>query len=248
MLIALGLAIWIFLFLILTEPLNTQEFSRGEKFVFLPIYGLAGATAYLFMLPLQYYIYGKMKKRWKVLNEFVFFLCMLTTGLIFSRSIYLYIVVPNDNNPYSLWYFITSIYLPAIVTIFPIIAIGRWAFGRYYEKKIDDQKIQIDGEGTYEGLRLQLKDLIRVKADDNYVEISYLTNGILKKQLIRTKLSKVEHVIPELMRTHRSYLINPLHFQQFSMDSGKLIVLLTAELVVPVSKTYATSIKQNLLN
>ena len=241
--IALVLAVWIFLFLALTEPLDTDEFIGFEKLKYLPFYGFAGAVAYLLILPLQNFLYAKTQNVWLLYNEILFFAAMTMIGLVLSRIIYLYIVVPGAENPYTLWYFITSIYLPAIATVLPILAIARWAFGRYFEKKLDDQKIEIEGEGTYEGLRVQLEDLLVVKADDNYVEVSYLSNGLLKKQLIRNKLSKVETTIPQLVRTHRSYLINPNHFQQFKMETGKLNLILTNDLRVPVSKTYTEKIK-----
>ncbi len=242
-LIALGLAVWIFLFLVFTEPLDTDAFVGVEKFIYLPLYGIAGAIAYLFVLPLQRVIYKKSNKKWTLLSEVTFGLCMFLFGLALSRCVYLYIIVPGEPNPYTLGYFLSSIYLPAILTIFPIIAIGRWSFGRYFEKKLEDQKIEIAGEGTYEGLRISLNDLVAIKSEDNYIEVSYLNRDVVKKQLIRNKLSKIEADIPDLLRTHRSYLINPSHFQQFKMDSGKLSLLLTSEIVIPVSKTYTEKVK-----
>lgn len=248
LLIALGLAIWIFLFLTLTEPLDTNAFEGIEKLIYLPLYGIAGAIAYLIILPLQGYIYSKNNTEWTVWSELLFFLLLFMFGLLLSRLIYTYIIVSGEPNPYSLYYFTTAIYVPAIVTILPILAIGRWAFGRYFEKKLEDQKIEIEGEGTYEGLRLQLNDLVCIKADDNYVEVSFLTNGVLKKQLIRNKLSKVESAIPELLRTHRSHLINPIHFQQYKLESSKLNLVLSSEILIPVSKTYAVTVKEQLGN
>ncbi|MDX1463585.1 MAG: LytTR family DNA-binding domain-containing protein, partial [Marinirhabdus sp.] len=105
------------------------------------------------------------------------------------------------------------------------------------------KKIEIEGEGAYEGLRLQLNDLISVKADDNYVEVTYVVDGKLKKQLIRNTLKNVEAMVPELLRTHRSYLINPEHFQQFKTENGKLFLQLAYELVIPVTKTYTKEVK-----
>ncbi|GER59282.1 LytTR family DNA-binding domain-containing protein [Patiriisocius marinus] len=243
LLIALGLAVWIFLFLALTEPLDTNEFKGIEKLLYLPLYGLAGAIAYLLILPLQGFLYRNNINKWTILNELLFTISMFILGLLFSRAIYLYVIVPGAKNPYTLGYFISAIYVPAISTILPIILAGRWAFGRYFEKQIEDQKIEIEGEGTYEGLRIQLNDLIAVKADDNYIEVAFLNHGVLKKQLIRNKLSKIEIAIPELMRTHRSYLINPVHFQQFKMEQGKLSVILSAEILIPVSKTHTSKVK-----
>jgi DNA-binding LytR/AlgR family response regulator len=92
-------------------------------------------------------------------------------------------------------------------------------------------------------LRLDFNDLIVIKSDDNYVEVSFLNNSVLKKQLIRNKLSKIEIDIPELFRTHRSYLINPNHFQQFKMKNGKLSLILSSGIAIPVSKTHTGKVK-----
>lgn len=130
-----------------------------------------------------------------------------------------------------------------MATILPIILMGRWAFGKYREKKLEEKKIEIQGEGTYEGLRLHLNDLVAIKADDNYIAVSFLDNNKLKKQLIRNKLSTIATLHSDLLRTHRSYLINPYHFLQWKMISGKLHVVLTSEIEIPVSKTYTDDTK-----
>jgi len=246
--IAIALAIWVFVFLFLTEPLDVNELSTFEKLQYLPLYGLVGALSYLLMLPFQGFLYRRNEKQWMLKSEIFFFLFFVGAGLVLSRCIYLYIIVYGEPNPYTLWYFATALYLPAMSTIFPIVLVGRWAFGKYLEKQLEDQKIEIEGEGTYEGLRLQWNDLVYVKADDNYVEVSFLNNGALKKQLIRSKLSKVEGTFPELLRTHRSYLINPFHFLQFKTIEGKRNLQLTSEIIVPISKTYSEKVTGQLNN
>jgi DNA-binding LytR/AlgR family response regulator len=133
--------------------------------------------------------------------------------------------------------------MPAIATILPILIIGRFGFGKYYEKQIDDQKIEIKGEGNYEGLRLQLNEVICIQSSDNYIEVFYLSGNNLKKTLIRNKLSVIADEFPELLRAHRSYLINPFHFQRWKTDNGKLLVILNHQVEVPISKTYKNDIK-----
>ena len=41
--IALSLALWIFIFLYFTEPLDVNEFGDTEKLIYMPLYGLLGA-------------------------------------------------------------------------------------------------------------------------------------------------------------------------------------------------------------
>lgn len=243
LLIALCLCIWIFVFLFFTEPLDVNMLDYEDKLFYLPFYGLAGAVSYVLMLPFQYWLLKKGDNQWTLKSELFFFLFFLLAGLLISRLIYVYIVVANEPNIYSLSYFVKALYLPAIATMFPIVVACRWAFGKYLEKKLEDRKIEISGEGTFEGLRIQEQELISIKADDNYIEVSYQINGALKKQLIRNKLSVIEASLPFLVRTHRSYLINPFHFQQWDMNSGKLHLVLSNSIKIPVSKTYSSKIK-----
>lgn len=242
-LISLLLSIWVFVFLYFTEPLDVNELSNTEKLLFLPGYGIVAGFCYLIFLPFQNFLYFKLKKQWKIFSElsFIITFCVVTT--IIARCYYLYIVVVNEPNPHTFSYMLVSIFLPAIATILPIILIGRFSFGKYYEKQLEDQKIEIKGEGNYEGLRLQLNDVISIQSSDNYIEVFYLSGNDLKKTLIRNKLSVVADVFPELLRAHRSYLINPFHFQRWKTENGKLFVILNHHVEVPISKTYKTHIK-----
>lgn len=244
--LALGLALWIFAFLYFTEPLDVAELSNIEKLTYLPLYGIAGALAYLGMLPFQSWLHKKRKSEWRWRSEGMFFLVFILSGLLLSRSVYLYIIVLNEPNPYTLDYFITAIYLPAIAIILPIIFFGRWALGKYKTKKLEQQKIEIQGDGNYESLRVLLEHLLCIKSSDNYVEVSFLDHGSIKKQLIRTKLSSIAEAHPELLRTHRSFLVNPFHFQSWKTVDGKSGLQLSHDIFAPISKTYATAVKTAL--
>ena len=243
-LIAIGLAIWIFLFLYLTEPLDVSEFRTKEKLIYLPFYGIAVSIAYIAMLPFQRWLYKKEDNTWKIGSELLFLLVFSLLAFFVARSVYLYIIMIDEPNPYTVLYFITAIYLPALSTILPIVFFGRWAFGKYKNKKIEDQKIEIPGEGTYEGLRLQLNDVIAIKADDNYIEISYLVGTALKKQLIRNKLSVIANLFPQFIQAHRSHLVNPYHFQQYKSENGKQFIVLSNDIFAPISRTYANRVKE----
>lgn len=114
------------------------------------------------------------------------------------------------------------------------------------KKKLEDTKIEIKGEGNYESLKLHLNDLIAVQSSDNYIEVFYISGSILKKSLIRNKLSKIETTFSELQRTHRSYIINPYHFQSWKTEKGKHFLVLSHNIEVPISKTYLEAIKSTL--
>lgn len=242
-LISLLLAIWIFVFLYFTEPLDVQELYEEEKLIYLPGYGLVAGFCYLLFLPFQNYLYHKHKKQWTLASEVIFIVAFTFITITIARAYYLYVVVANQPNPYTLGYMLRAIFLPATATILPIILIGRFAFGKYYEKRLEDQKIEIKGEGNYEGLRLQLNEVISIQSSDNYIEVFYVSSQSLKKTLIRNKLSVIDSEIPELLRAHRSFLINPFHFQQWKTENRKLFMILNHCIEIPISKTYQSEIK-----
>lgn len=245
-LIALGLALWIFLFLYFTEPMDVNEFSDTEKLMYLPMYGFIAAICYLCFMPLQNLLFRKSGSNWKLKHEFIYLLSFVVLSISIARLFYLYVIVSGQPNPYTFWYHTTSVFLPALTVILPILIIGRFAFGKYKEKKLEEQKIEIQGEGNYESLRLQLNDLISIQSSDNYIEVFYCNGNALKKTLIRNKLSVISDSFPELLRTHRSYVINPFHFQSWKTEKGKHVLSLAYNIEVPVSKTYFDSVKSEL--
>lgn len=241
--VALGLAIWVFIFLFFTEPLDVHELNGTEKVYFLLGYATISGICYLLFLPFQYYILKKQKGSWSLLSELIFLLVLTIFTIVFARLFYLYVVMANESNPYELWYMLKSIFFPAMLTILPIIIIGRFAFGKYKNKQTEAKKIEIKGEGNYEGLRLFFNDIICIQSSDNYVEVFYLNGKELKKTLIRNKLSVIADEFPTLLRTHRSHLINPYHFSQWKTEKGKLFIIVFHHITVPVSRTYQNDVK-----
>ena len=104
LIIALGLAIWVFVFLYFTEPLDVNEFSNKEKLIYLPAYGVLGALLYIISLPVQYLLYNKFQKKWSILLEVIFLMTFIIVSIIGLRLFYLYVIVPNERNPYTLLY------------------------------------------------------------------------------------------------------------------------------------------------
>ncbi|PHQ28674.1 LytTR family DNA-binding domain-containing protein [Leeuwenhoekiella nanhaiensis] len=244
--IASGLFLWVFLFLFFTEPLDVSELGFEEKLMYLPVYALVAALGYIMLLPLQSWVYAGNDKNWKIGSELLMLLAFSLVGLLSVRLVYLFVVVPYEPNPYTLIYFITHIYLPALLVVLPIVAVGRYGLGRYLEKKQEEQKITIAGSGNYEGFRLEWKQLIMVTSADNYVEVVYTENNQPKKHLIRNTLSAVASDLPQLLKVHRSFLINPDHYKYVNSENGKWELVMIHDLKCTVSKTHLPEVKAAL--
>jgi hypothetical protein len=181
--------------------------------MYLPIYILIVAVSYLYFMPFQRWLYKKSQSQRRLSHKCIFLIIFILVSMTVARLFYLFVIVPHEFYPYTLWYHIKSIFLPALTVILLILVTGRYAFGKYKNKKLEEQKIEIQGEGHYESLRLLRNDLICIQSSGNYVEVFYLDGTMLKKRLIRNTLLKVSNSFPELLRTHRSFVINPFHFK-----------------------------------
>lgn len=99
-LIGLLLAIWVFVFLYFTEPLDVNQFSDKEKLLYLPAYGLLGVLLYVINLPFQYWLYKKQKKQWYVISEFFFISVFIIIAIIMLRLFYLHVIMDWHPNAY----------------------------------------------------------------------------------------------------------------------------------------------------
>ncbi len=100
-------------------------------------------------------------------------------------------------------------------------------------------------------LRINPKDILFIRSDDNYVDIHYLTGKERKKVLFRSSLKNIEaqlvNLISPIHRCHRQYLINVNHFNIQKMTSRSMAIGLKGyDEEIPVSRQYADAIKQLL--
>lgn len=100
-------------------------------------------------------------------------------------------------------------------------------------------------------VNLNLKDILYISSDDNYVDIHYESGDIRKKIILRSSLKNIESQIVNplspICRCHRRYLINTEYFSILEMSSRSMtITLKNYEDQVPVSKQFVPSIKRSL--
>ena len=100
-------------------------------------------------------------------------------------------------------------------------------------------------------ISLNLKDILYISSDDNYVDIHYNSAGERKKLVFRSSLKNVEKQIVNrlspIIRCHRSYLINSEHFEIENPSNRNMTVKLKSHSdSVPVSGQYTTAVRSRL--
>lgn len=85
--------------------------------------------------------------------------------------------------------------------------------------------------------------LLYIRAAENYLDIFYLDNGVVKKYQLRNSMKSIEALCSKygLVRAHRSYYVNPSHITMLKKDSNGMFFAdldSGATEQIPVSKKY----------
>ncbi len=238
--LAAALTFWALLFLWLSEPISIQDLSISSKLKLVPVSAAVSGVCFSLTLIYQNAIIKKSGK-WKLLNELIFLIIGLGLSFICLYSIYIFTLNLGDKtyNPFQYFYLI---FLPVYVMVLPAIIVGRFSLHRFFakksEKKEEESLLVIKGQGKSDFISLPEKDLLYLKAADNYVEVTFLQNGNPSTHVLRTKLSIIEKNIPKLIRTHRSYIINEQHFRRFKTTKTGTSAIMSNGDEIPVSKSY----------
>lgn len=201
----------------------------------LPPYGLISIIGYLILIPIQNWIFRKTET-WNAILESAFLLIFNVLAWIGSFWYYKTDII---NGLYSFTKFTLEVYYPIFFIMLPIMIFARW----YLNKKLPDpesDKIVLSGENKLDVLQIKQSDLICISSADNYVEVTYLTKNGVNRKLLRNTLKNIHAQEPELVKVHRSHVINPDHFKEWK-DSNTILL---TEIELPVSKSY----KQNLVS
>ena len=113
-------------------------------------------------------------------------------------------------------------------------------------EKADHQSLLfIKTQVKQDDFSLCLNDLLFVKADGNYIELTTCHDSQVITKLKRISLSQFESQIstyPHFFRCHRAYLVNMLHIEKVSGNSqGYLLAFNSIESKVPVSRAQLDS-------
>lgn len=99
-------------------------------------------------------------------------------------------------------------------------------------------------------MNLPLRSIAYFKSEDNYTLIYYYTgDNQFKKELIRTNLKKLEQDLnlPNLIRIHRSYMINSQNLRSAIKTSRGYQVRMDDDQLLPVSATYKQSFETKVI-
>lgn len=257
--IAFTIGAFVILALLLLEP-----FGMGytiTDFLFLGSILGYGVCAFILIYVVEVWIKptipffnAQYMSRWKIVIWYLMLtLCMSMINYLYYRFI---TYALSDFYQFGSQSLFSFIYKTIAVGLLPSIGLILY-FSRdlSFQKKLYEQLsvergyLQIADENKKNIIRVLCADLLFLEARSNYVQVIYRIDGEIKKELIRTTLSKLseELVNTPVKRCHQSYMINTALITQFSKTARKKMAYLPGlKEPVPVSDKYLDTIELSL--
>ena len=258
-----GISIGMFLFYLFFQPLDLRDEDFNNRLVIIAGFGfitffLLGLN--LIFLPLIFPKFFQTGK-WNIIRDIILnawiWILISTAYTFYARYVGLIeitahsmfkilllglapvaiMVVANQNK-------ILKRYLQNALELTKILDKDENEHGEHIEE------VTIESDNKSESLIVKPKNLLLIKSANNYVEVFWNEEEGIRKKLIRNTLSNVENQLikfPEIIRCHRTALVNKFYIEKkFSSSGGLQLKLRGMEEVIPVSRQYAFKIKEEV--
>ena len=240
--IGLVLGLLLSFIIIFLEPYNTNQFQHKYKTLLLFGFGIVFFLTYITYSRLENLLYKRIGY-WNFTLEII---SILTFYIIVGSSLFLYNNNIVNGDTYSLkthWIYFKQIVINFIPIFSPFLLFLRFRLGKIKPKN-SEKTITIYGKNQDEKLKLLKDNLLFIKANENYIDITFLNlENKLQVKTFRHTLSKIHSHISFLEKCHRSYLVNTKLINEVRGNSQNAkIILKNSDLDIPLSKTYYNKI------
>lgn len=247
MLIGLIIGAFLAFVIIFLEPFDTNQYQSNYRTLLLSGFGFLFFLIYLAYSTIENLGYYKVKKVWRISHE------IASLGMFFIISgtlIFFYNTKVINGLNYSIaahWRYYKNIVMVFIPVIFPLLFFLRNKFGERIVP-LPPHTVTIRGENNNEFLQLERKDLLYIKAVQNYIEICFLdANKKLATKTFRQTLSNTHQQLSFLEKCHRSFLVNINTIKDIKGNSQRAkIIFMHCEEQIPLSKSLYKNIKNKL--
>jgi LytTr DNA-binding domain-containing protein len=253
-----GLAALIFLYLV--RPFGFSNLN-DRLLVTFGIVSIATGMLYVLAAHLLYRRYFP-DRSWtiglEIIYSLLFLLCIAIAILLFAG--YQHIMTLNLKS------FFLSLFYTMVIGIIPVsiraIMLRNWrlkrelaemhAINRHLQnnKAVSDQKIIEFPISRNESLAILNQDLLYIESSENYVNVAWIKDREIKKQLVRMTMKQVVGLIndPLIVFCHRSYIVNLRKAIRMNSQNGRSSILLNdVPGEIPVSETYKKQVRRNLI-
>lgn len=238
------------LFILLYSPFDSREFLSSGRDLFAFNATILTAILLVFMVCSRLAFHLIWRKRTVSMVGYSFWCVGEAVAAAFFLALYLYLM--NKGNMPYFSVLGKCIVLSVLVSVFPYLIITLLMLLRSSPDVPVQEALPVTSEGssiirfTDSTQRLKLaiaaSAVVYIEAEENYVRVHYLENGHLKEYALRNSMKTVEELVSRsgLIRSHRSYIVNPSHIKLVRKDKeGAIVADFDVEAPsVPVSKKY----------
>jgi hypothetical protein len=259
--IILFISLGVLAFLLIFQPIEIDSFST-KKIIYL-VTGLAVSTFLVLSLNLIILpsVFPKLfySNVWNIKKEIIWNLWILLTISSSDLLFYSQLLGMFDISFSDIGKIILLGFLPVAVLIIinqdrllrSHLKTAQQLNNRLTESKQQKEKL-IHFESDYQKDKLSIlpDTLIVIKSADNYIEINYKSEGVVKKQMIRSTMKKATEAVKEfafILRCHRTFIVNINHIKEISGNSqGYKLSLKNLDFSIYVSHKYVKSFKESI--
>jgi len=257
----LGISLGVFLFFLFFQPIELQTFEFNDMLMVITGFGGINLGIMAICLIIVPSIFPKFfhSRKWKLYKEIIFDLIIWILIAVAFNFYARYVGLVSITFEVSFRIVLSSL-IPVVILIIihqfryltrhlqNLIDISRKAPVHPKDDLYEKAEITIVSENKSENIILDLADLVMVKSANNYIEVNYLENFLLKKKLIRTTLKNTEELLQSydnIVRCHRSTLLNADYVAKLSGQQGTLkLHLKDLNVEVAVSRQYLEKVKE----
>ena len=267
--LGLGIGFFIGLFCYLFHPFGLEHATDIQLLGF----GLVSFLVCGFYMMLLPFVFRNAlsHRKWTIYKEILWIL-LITSSIATANYFYLGFIF-DAGYAFNLRVFIFVLTSTAIIAVIPAIAIILYKQVFVYKRIVkevekidaklisrnslfieDESKIRITfkSDTRKNDVHVFLDQFVLLSSFGNYIEVYYLKNNELTKQLIRNTISNIEKDLKEIksiVRCHRSHMIN---LQKIDRVKGNLqgyqLFFKVIDMQIPVSRSYTRLIKEAVLN
>jgi DNA-binding LytR/AlgR family response regulator len=251
----------IFLFLLFFQPFEIQNPDFNNRLIILATFGaitLVLLTIFRVVIP-SIFITAFSDKHWTILKEIIidllFVICNSVAFAFFARYV--------GRIPMT-FHIVINIVIISITASSVVVVTNQFYLLKKKVQKMElnpeesstnapveiPKEIEFESENKTEYFTLFLEQLILIKSANNYIEVIYKHNDEIKKKLIRNTMKTTENLLqkyPEIIRCHRSCMVNKNYIKKVSRGSDGLVLnLFDYPQEIHVSRQYVLRLKEAL--
>lgn len=256
-----SLSLGIFLFLLFFQPFNIQNPDFNNRLIILATFGaitLVLLSIFRLVIP-SIFTHSFSEKQWNIKKEILINLLFVIFNSVAFSFFAKYVGRTPANFHTVIVIVIISISSAVIIVVSnrmyllkkQVILLSRkssLATKNPVSKK--HPEIEFESENKSEYFKLFTNQLILIKSANNYVEVIYNADEKTSKKLIRNTLKNTELLLnkfPEMIRCHRSCIVNKNHVKNVSKGSdGLMLTLEHFDEKIHVSRQYVMKVKEAL--